>query len=197
MKGGAGLSPKCQCSCRFSYSRSLWESQSWHLLSQPRIQYLAVLWRIYIPRVVSLFYNNRFWMNRKKERCLTQRMTGATPQPHRPSWLPPSVVRQGTGADILWSLIPRATCPTIVKLQSREEDNSKEGMGLGQVYQTDTGYGGSGQSESCATFKEPSGRCICFWPPRSSKFSRNRDLLPQAEAASSASRQVSIGILNS
>lgn len=133
MKGGAASSPKCQCSCRFSCSRSLWETQSQHLLSQPLPYYLPVLWTTYIPHVVSLFYSNQFWTNRKKERCLTKCTTGATPQPPCSNWLPPSAVCQGTGAVILCSLIPRISCPTIAKLQTTDEDNSKEGMGLGQV----------------------------------------------------------------
>lgn len=65
MKGGAGLSPKCQHSYRFRYSRSLWESQSQHLLTQPLSIYLFS--GEYIPCVTSLFYNNQFWTNRKKK----------------------------------------------------------------------------------------------------------------------------------
>lgn len=53
-------------------------------------------------------------------------MTGAPPQPHRSSQLPPAVECQGTRAGILCHLIPRATCPTIAKLQSTQEDNRKE-----------------------------------------------------------------------
>lgn len=138
MKGGAGLSLKCQHSCRFRYSRRLWESQTQHLLSQPHTSYLSLLWRIYIPCMTSLFYNNQFWKNRKKERCLTQWMAGATHQSHCSSCLPPSVVCPTTGAGILWSLIPRAACPTTAKLQSAE-DNRKDRMRPDELYHTEHG----------------------------------------------------------
>lgn len=170
MKGGAGLSPKCQHSCRFRYSRSLWESQSQHLLSQTLSIYLS---GEYIPCVASPFYNNQFWKNRKKKGAshnewLELHTSYTVPatclhQPHYSSCLPPSVVCQGTGPGILWSLIPRATCPTIANLQSAE-DNSKERMGPDQLCHTQ--HGRSRQSEHCGTFKETH---ISFWPQWSSK----------------------------
>lgn len=156
----------------------------------PATWYLSLLWRIYIPCVASLFYNNQFWKNRKRKVPHTMNDGSYTPA-ILSSCLPPSVVCQGTGAGILWSLIPRASCPTVAKLQSAE-DNRKESIGPDQLYHTE--HGRSWQSEHCGTFKETH---ICFWPPWSSKFIRNGDLPSQAKAASSASRQVSIGTLNS
>lgn len=112
----------------------------------------------------------QFWINIKKKKGASQKAgLGLHPSHTDPADCLLQLYAKVLG--VLWSLISRATCPTIAKLQSTEEDNSNEGIGLGQVYDTNRIW------EVWAVRDlwhfEISGRCICFWPTWSSKFSRN------------------------